>query len=1103
MRRQSQFYQDKINLEETVFVSAIYDYDDHIASFNDGDLAFAVDDMIEVTDTTFDDDGGWWAGINLRTKSTGLFPSNYVAAVSQEQVNLFLNKLQDRRSFVYEEYTDTNTGRKSYRTRKSNYNDIPSFNPLLYDDQNQYIGGEQGQQQDGPRRPTAYDPNKGSNNEQQQDGPRRPTAYNPNKGGSEPRRPTAYNPNKSSGPPKPPKPPPPKGGKGKPKSGGGGGGGKDAKKGGGGGGGKGGKRSTAGANSRSRFGIYSTNVTIYSSIIMSSLGFALILSSGNDRSPWLHECWEHVEMQKSPNPKVSPLSTEFGCNRIHTTYDMIIGFYAFVFGVIVGIMENFTGWERTGKPGDFKRSILYMVLVLPCFTTMTTLIPSIFIYLACGINYFATFHKKEIFTNNPKRPKRVRLCPPTSLCECSLKPASREMSDNERLCQCLSGKINPEARFGRIFSLGLYIFLNLFFGLERVTNFNEKIASGKSQLTYWVPWAKFFGAMMDINFTLIFLPVSRVTTLGKMYRSATINRSNSAKRCSYILEYFPLDYALEFHMLCGYVGYVSCVMHVFCHVMNYNARAQLVWETYGIGIWLTGITSLLILTLLTAATHNNVRRNYFAIFWMSHLLGFFGVTVMNLMHTKYFYDTFTFANAMSEGERAWTAISVYLILAASIVGGFVLLWRRSKYFDKNAMNITVVFYSCLMIFWSLGIYNLYMSGFGAVGSRYSCFFLVCMPFYTWERWLHFDQWKTPVTLYNFTVMGDKVLTLSLGKEAFSDYKEGEYAYIYCPHVSWLWKHPFTICSAPFESTIQFSIRVGGKHSWTRKVRDYLQKFNIKGESYCELISNTADGVTRGKLLGPDGKPFFMLYGPCAAPTRHIGEYEEVMICASGIGVTPLASSMKSIVFDKWPKSRGKCYPARAHFFWVCSHRDVDAFRWFIRTIKEADDQVTNYIRTANDDLKQNSKMFHVHIFVTSVKTKAGTNAANLPDPDNDTAFWGRRQANDMLKETNNYQSIEREVEDSYTEWDLYSAINNPSQEGESFGEEGAWRVHVHFGRPKWDTYFDEIRLNSPFPEVGVTFCGNPLIGNALEESCAKHTSLSRGAIKFALHSEVF
>ena len=35
----------------------------------------------------------------------------------------------------------------------------------------------------------------------------------------------------------------------------------------------------------------------------------------------------------------------------------------------------------------------------------------------------------------------------------------------------------------------------------------------ENQLTYWVPWAKFFGAMMDINFTLIFLPVSRVQTI--------------------------------------------------------------------------------------------------------------------------------------------------------------------------------------------------------------------------------------------------------------------------------------------------------------------------------------------------------------------------------------------------------------------------------------------------------------------------------------------------------------------------------------------------------------------------------------------------------------
>jgi hypothetical protein len=153
MRRQSQFYQDQISKEITVFVSAIYDYDDHIPSFNDGDLPFAVDDMIEVTDTTFDEDGGWWAGINLRTKATGLFPSNYVTAVSQNKVDLFLNQIQSRRSFVYEETLDQKTGRKSFTTRMSTYNDLPADAGLMF---NPLQGGGNNA---GPRRPTAYNPN--------------------------------------------------------------------------------------------------------------------------------------------------------------------------------------------------------------------------------------------------------------------------------------------------------------------------------------------------------------------------------------------------------------------------------------------------------------------------------------------------------------------------------------------------------------------------------------------------------------------------------------------------------------------------------------------------------------------------------------------------------------------------------------------------------------------------------------------------------------------------------------------------------------------------------------------------------------------------------
>ena len=83
-----------------------------IPSFNDGDLAFAVDDMIEVTDTTFDEDGG--GRDQFTYQSYWFISSNYVAAVAQDKVDLFLNQIQSRRSFVYEETRDKKYWKKKF-----------------------------------------------------------------------------------------------------------------------------------------------------------------------------------------------------------------------------------------------------------------------------------------------------------------------------------------------------------------------------------------------------------------------------------------------------------------------------------------------------------------------------------------------------------------------------------------------------------------------------------------------------------------------------------------------------------------------------------------------------------------------------------------------------------------------------------------------------------------------------------------------------------------------------------------------------------------------------------------------------------------------------
>ena len=81
MRRNSDVYQRRIDDKEAgkaVYVVAVYDYGPKVETFcNDGtDLAMAIGDLVEVTDAKLAETGGWWAGINVRTKDTGIFPKS-------------------------------------------------------------------------------------------------------------------------------------------------------------------------------------------------------------------------------------------------------------------------------------------------------------------------------------------------------------------------------------------------------------------------------------------------------------------------------------------------------------------------------------------------------------------------------------------------------------------------------------------------------------------------------------------------------------------------------------------------------------------------------------------------------------------------------------------------------------------------------------------------------------------------------------------------------------------------------------------------------------------------------------------------------------------
>lgn len=137
--------------------------------------------------------------------------------------------------------------------------------------------------------------------------------------------------------------------------------------------------------------------------------------------------------------------------------------------------------------------------------------------------------------------------------------------------------------------------------------------------TLWVPVAKFFGNTMDVCFTVLALPVSRVMIM-YAYNASTDTKTCGATVFRLFLKLVPLDQALLFHQLCAWVGFYAAILHTLAHVLNYGQKSVGVWLKFDFRIWLTGSLLIAIMALLFSATHKNVKQGHFEIFWATHML---------------------------------------------------------------------------------------------------------------------------------------------------------------------------------------------------------------------------------------------------------------------------------------------------------------------------------------------------------------------------------------------------------------------------------------------------------------------------------------------------
>jgi len=206
-----------------------------------------------------------------------------------------------------------------------------------------------------------------------------------------------------------------------------------------------------------------------------------------------------------------------------------------------------------------------------------------------------------------------------------------------------------------------------------------------------------------------------------------------------------------------------------------------------------------------------------------------------------------------------------------------------------------------------------------------------------------------------------------------------------------------------------------------------------------------------------------------------------MVIGAGIGVTPVAATMKSVVFHRWKYFIGKAFPDHAYFYWVCGFGDIDAFRWFIKVIKDAQDEVVHMRQTNATSMA--TKTFEVHIWITSVPKDCKPIDFVVDD---EIGFWGVPRDDDKVDKHRA----------NFTEEDIYRVMKCPAKHTQLED------VHIYSGRPDWDPKYDAVAKRHPNGDVGVCFCGNPFIAKDLAKAC-HHASHGRKDGIFVLHKENF
>jgi predicted ferric reductase len=269
-----------------------------------------------------------------------------------------------------------------------------------------------------------------------------------------------------------------------------------------------------------------------------------------------------------------------------------------------------------------------------------------------------------------------------------------------------------------------------------------------------------------------------------------------------------------------------------------------------------------------------------------------------------------------------------------------------------------------------------------------------------EQLLRFRRRAPGVRVLAAQPLRSGVVRLEIERPAGFSFGAGDYVFLRIPAIARHEWHPFTISSAPERAALDFHVRSLG--NWTSALRRHVEE-NREPKQLVAYVD-----------------------GPYGSPTAHIFESRHAILIGAGIGVTPFASVLESLVLRGNGASKRPSKLEHAHFFWL--NRDQYSFEWFASLLRELESVDTR-------------GMLEMHLCMTG--TRAG--ATSL----------GFELARDLMHDAGRS--------------DIFTGF----------------RTHTHVGPPDWEPMLSTIaKMHRPDP-VDVFYCGPPGLAAKLRPLCLR------------------